>query len=733
MISDHQRGRNRSKQQMPLRERSKSSEISSSSFRGRNQQQMHENHQSKRVPQRGRTTSVSLAREIETTANTISNSRSMHFKDPDQYVASKKQNMQMNGGRQSHECLGSHPKQQQHVQQPQQNKQYQAEQSWQQNKYNTLPRRKDKPNPHQGQQQSINSSSMQNQSRQVIHPQAQHFQQSTKQSQQHTQRSPGNYQHAIQQPTHHLQKLVQHNQHNTQRSSLPSQQHAISKNQQQHTQSTYKHGQQQNHHGSQQSQQQAPHAIKQQHTHSNSKIRHPTHMNSQQFQQQQMQQRAKQSQHQQSQHQKSQHQQSQPQQSQSQQSQSQQSQQSQSQQSQSQQSQSQQSQSQQSQHQQSQHQQMQQAPKGSQQHAQNSSKQSRLVTQHTSQQTMQPMQHVSQHYQNQHITHNTKQTMQPQQQMLKNSESKMTNGDMVANHHNNAGTNQYVNVVMKNNEDSTGHNTSMASGSVASSSNNQVTETGRDGETVTIQQLKNWVKSHDGDQVSDNVRVITKGGVISLVMGEDKEKSNKQASIRRATSNVSCNPKVGGEQYQFKRSQSVNHSSTKSEEIRKEYMQNMHGRRNQYLSPQHANSYGTQVDHNHLGNNGNMYTSRSEGSKHSLVSYGSNHSLRSQGSSYDFKNPSQVSATTDPKETVFYSMTTRYFKPEENDWVQTISRSGRADVPVEDDHKRNCIFWNELHEPDNEDIIIQKLMPPSPFVNRAEHNNALQFAEQMVC
>ena len=49
----------------------------------------------------------------------------------------------------------------------------------------------------------------------------------------------------------------------------------------------------------------------------------------------------------------------------------------------------------------------------------------------------------------------------------------------------------------------------------------------------------------------------------------------------------------------------------------------------------------------------------------------------------------------------------------QNDWITQIHRMGSAKVPVDGSHQSKCIFWHQLYDPDKEDIIVRKLVPPA--------------------
>ena len=68
-----------------------------------------------------------------------------------------------------------------------------------------------------------------------------------------------------------------------------------------------------------------------------------------------------------------------------------------------------------------------------------------------------------------------------------------------------------------------------------------------------------------------------------------------------------------------------------------------------------------------------------------------------------------------PMETVYYTVCTRFFMPENDDWIVNIHRMGTFNASVGSNHSDRCVFWNQLFNQDNEDILVQKLVPPENF------------------
>ena len=65
-----------------------------------------------------------------------------------------------------------------------------------------------------------------------------------------------------------------------------------------------------------------------------------------------------------------------------------------------------------------------------------------------------------------------------------------------------------------------------------------------------------------------------------------------------------------------------------------------------------------------------------------------------------------------PPETVYYSVCTHYFKPEHNDWILNVHRQGKVNVPRGMSHRQRCVFRHHLYEPDREEIVVEKIVPP---------------------
>ena len=65
-----------------------------------------------------------------------------------------------------------------------------------------------------------------------------------------------------------------------------------------------------------------------------------------------------------------------------------------------------------------------------------------------------------------------------------------------------------------------------------------------------------------------------------------------------------------------------------------------------------------------------------------------------------------------PTEDTYYTVCTHYFNPVNNDWIQNIHRKGKVRVPANKSHQETCVLWNQLYEPDREDIRVQKIIPP---------------------
>ena len=79
---------------------------------------------------------------------------------------------------------------------------------------------------------------------------------------------------------------------------------------------------------------------------------------------------------------------------------------------------------------------------------------------------------------------------------------------------------------------------------------------------------------------------------------------------------------------------------------------------------------------------------------------------------HDFQDYVDIGEDDDEQsEVVYYTVCTHYFKPENYDWILNIHRMGEARVPISRRHHDRCVFWNDFVNPDQEEIVVQKLIP----------------------
>ncbi|XP_065660568.1 putative uncharacterized protein DDB_G0282133 isoform X4 [Hydra vulgaris] len=211
-----------------------------------------------------------------------------------------------------------------------------------------------------------------------------------------------------------------------------------------------------------------------------------------------------------------------------------------------------------------------------------------------------------------------------------------------------------------------------------------------------------------------------------------KEKKKSQSSKSRARSSIQINLRNDDQDYHFG---SVN-VSEKNGIITLEMDENDNFIFN--------DSEDSEFEHQSSFNNEqNIYEENELSYRHHESSYRANHNRRKsegdllvQRKSIDYLNHSYEDLLDVHKdaevETIYYTVCTKYFKPENEDWIANIHRMGNFNVLSGVNHLNNCVFWNNLFDRDNEEIVVQKIIPQEnengfSKIEITKQNNSVNF------
>ena len=212
----------------------------------------------------------------------------------------------------------------------------------------------------------------------------------------------------------------------------------------------------------------------------------------------------------------------------------------------------------------------------------------------------------------------------------------------------------------------------------------------------------------------ETIKVCAKGGVITLTFEETDKSYFSEETKNRLRKNVYGKQKTN----QLNSSRSYAHAHSTSTSTSPQYSTNT-----ERSGFERSKSGGSTTD----GYKSDAYLEqhRLERHQHSANDHNSNQIAqdshqRYSNRSYDEIVQTAVSNLTAvkqgdtrvPSEYVYYTVCTRYFQPQYNDWIHNIHRMGRVKVPSKGEHHQKCVFWHQLYEPDREDITVQKLVPP---------------------
>lgn len=189
----------------------------------------------------------------------------------------------------------------------------------------------------------------------------------------------------------------------------------------------------------------------------------------------------------------------------------------------------------------------------------------------------------------------------------------------------------------------------------------------------------------DEKDIYQSIKVTAKGGVITLCMEEGEDDKITDTAKNRLTKSV----------YEHEYNNSY---YTQSRDSQYGYQSNSSQRQRMRSNEQENHSYQNE-EYISSTNNNNRIQSKNN---------------------FSAKNNSSKET-----ESVYYTVCTRYFQPENYDWITNIHRMGKTKVPVGVDHSQRCVFWSHLYDPDREEITVQKLVPPPDLLAKyhATSNN----------
>jgi len=209
----------------------------------------------------------------------------------------------------------------------------------------------------------------------------------------------------------------------------------------------------------------------------------------------------------------------------------------------------------------------------------------------------------------------------------------------------------------------------------------------------------------------ESIRVEAKGGVISLIMEDDNDvKSSISDSVK---TNLTNQVFKQNKNKHFLESNSYNSNQVKmNRSLTLDHAKRDQGDKYTFHEKKRSKSFRHQRNRHDDEYNEKYYRSNVNIRDQNREQ----RSLKRVASYDDIKNKTTLERFREgdrriPGEYVYYTVCTRYFEPEENDWIQNIHRNGRVKVPRDLEHEEKCVFWHDLYEPDNEEILVRKLIP----------------------